>query len=155
MSGTTGIVVFDYATWAGQYPELAASVNGPQAQGYFNQAAIYLDNTATSAITDAAPGGRRETILYMLTSHIAAMLATIAGAAASPLVGRIASAGQGSVNVSTDMPAPMSAAWFNQTKYGAMAWQAMNAYRGMLYMRPPQIPLAAQSYPFVLAGGWS
>ena len=155
MSGCSGIVVFDYATWAAQYPELAGSVTSGQAGGYFNQSCLYLDNTPCSPVRDWQPGGKRETILYMITSHIASMLATINGNAPSPLVGRINSAGEGSVNVATDLPTPMSAAWWSQTRYGLLAWQALAPYRTALYVRAPQIPLGAQSFPFRLAGGGS
>ena len=143
----SGIVTFDYPTWSGQYPELAASVNGPQAQGYFNQACLYLDNTASSQVQPATPGGRRETILYMLTSHMAALLAAIGGNEPTPLVGRLSNVTEGSVSIQTEMLAPMSAQWFNQTKYGAMAYQALAPYRTALYVPAPQVPLAAQSYP--------
>ena len=146
MSGSS-VVVFNYTTWAGQYPELAGSVASPQATGYFNQAQLYLDNTASSPVIDASVGGKRETILYMLTSHIAAMLATINGAAPSGIVGRINSASQGSVSVGAEMPAPMSAAWWNQTRYGAMAYAALAPYRLGMYVAAPQIPRGAQSYP--------
>ncbi len=147
MSGTSGIVVFDWLNWSAQYPEFG-SVGSGQAQGYFNQACLYLDNTASSPITDASqPGGKRETILYLLTSHITAMSATINGVAPNALVGRITNASQGSVSVAAEMPAPMSAAWFNQTRYGAMAWAAMAPYRLGLYAAAPRIPRAAQSYP--------
>ena len=143
----TGAVLFDYATWAGQFPELAAAINGPQAQGYFNQACVFLDNTAASLVQPATPGGRRETILYMLTSHIAAMFGAIGGNDPSPLVGRISNVSEGSVSLATEMAAPMSAAWFNQTKYGAMAFQALAPYRTAMYISAPQVPLSARSYP--------
>ena len=152
MSGSCGVVTFNWYSWATQYPELS-SIQAPQAQGFFNQACLYLDNTPRSMILDASVGGVRETILYMLTSHITVLLATIAGIAPSPLVGRINSAGQGSVNVTTEMPAPMSAAWFNQSRYGAMAYQAMAPYFSALYVAAPQVPLGMRSYPGFI-GGW-
>ena len=56
----------------------------------------------------------------------------------SPLVGRITSATEGSVSVSTqfDVP-PGSAQWFAQTLYGAEFWTATAAYRTMRYLPSP------------------
>jgi hypothetical protein len=145
-----GIVAFNYATWSGQYPEFAQSVTVTQATNYFNIATMYLDNSPCSTVWNAAPGGKRETILYMLTSHIAALLATVDGQAPSPLVGRISSAAQGSVNVQTDIgDLPFNAQWFAQTKYGFMAWQALAPYRTALYISPPN----PNGYPGGIFGG--
>ena len=57
------------------------------------------------------------------------------GEAASPLVGRINNATEGSVTVGTDMgQVPFTAAWFLQTKYGAAFWQATAPFRTMQYV---------------------
>jgi hypothetical protein len=145
MSGSSGVVVFDYAAWAAQYPELSGSVASAQASGYFDQACLYLDNTACSPV----PTAKRATILNMLVSHIAALLATIAGSAPSGLVGRINTATEGSVSVAAELKTPDSAAWWAQTRYGLLAWQALAPYRAGLYIAGPQVPRGAQSYP-----GW-
>jgi len=145
---TQGVVAFDYAFWQATYPELAASVPEGQATGYWYQACLYVDNTGCSPIGDASPYGRRALILYMVTSHLAKLSATINGEAPSPLVGRISDASEGSVSVSTDMTnLPGSALWFAQTRYGLNAWQAMAPYRTAFYVAAPQIPLPWQSYP--------
>jgi uncharacterized protein DUF4054 len=151
MSGCTQVVIFNYAIWAAQYPELASSVSEPQAEGYFNQATLYVDNQATSIITDATVGGARETILYMVVSHIAALLASINGNAPSPLVGRISNATEGTVSVATEMPTTVSSAWFMQTKYGAMAWQAMAPYRTASYI--PRPSFYGAGWPGYFGGG--
>jgi hypothetical protein len=130
MSGSCGIVTFDYATWAARYPELALSIDTAQAQGYFDTACLYVDNTALSMV----PVGPRASILYLTTSHVAQLLASQNGQPASPLVGRISGAGQGSVNVTTELNTPQSAAWFAQTRYGLLAWQALAPYRTALYI---------------------
>ena len=149
MSGT-GIVTFDYAVWAAAYPELAVSVAAPQAQGYFDMAGLYLQNDGCSLVADVA---KRATILNMITAHMAALLATISGNAPSPLVGRIDNASEGSVSVHTDFPANPNGAWFNQTKYGAMAWAALAPYRTASYIPSPQVAQGVQSYP--LGIGWA
>lgn len=134
-----GVVAFSYPDWSAMYPELAASVIQPQAQGYFYQAQLYCDNTPTSLIADTSKGGEREILLNMMTAHIAALNAPLNGQPSSPLVGRINSATQGSVSVGTQMDVPAgSAAWFNQTKYGAAFWAATAKYRTMRYVPGPQ-----------------
>ena len=151
MSETTtcGVVTFNYLIWSSVFPALAASVNETAAQQYWNQAGLYLDNTPCSPIQNLQT---RAMILGLLTAHIATLFGVINGNPPSPLVGRINSAAEGSVNVGTEMPGPVSAAWFNQTPYGAAAWQAMAPYRQAIYIAAPQIPLAAQSYPGFFAG---
>ena len=138
MSGTSGVVAFDYTAWSTRYPELS-SIAQPLAQAYFNEATLYLDNTAQSLVRDASVGGQRSLILNMLTAHVAALNAPLlpgpnGSMSSSPLVGRIASAGEGSVSVSADLPdIPGTAAWFVQTKYGIAAWQALAPYRTFQY----------------------
>ncbi|HEV7214160.1 MAG TPA: DUF4054 domain-containing protein [Chloroflexota bacterium] len=130
MSGTTGTVVFDYAAWAARYPELVSAA--PQATMFFNEACLYVDNTPCSRIIDM---GVRATILNMVTAHIA----YLNGPESSPVVGRIASAGEGSVNVSSELAGvPGTAAWYTQSKYGLAAWQAMAAFRTMRYVAGPR-----------------
>lgn len=128
------VVVFDWIAWSTRYPELAAYVTQPQAQNFFAEAQLYCDNTDTSPVTNAAT---RAVLLNMVTAHIAAMNAAL-GAPSSPLVGRVSSATEGSVSVSTDMNlAPGSAQWFAQTKYGMAFWQATVRFRMFRYAQGP------------------
>ena len=130
-----GIVTFSYEDWSAAYPELSNYVFQPQAQQYFNQAQLYCDNTPRSPITDSSVGGQRETLLNMLTAHIAALNAPLIGQPSSPLVGRISNATQGSVSVATQYDQPAgSAQWFSQTKYGAAYWAATAQFRSMTYV---------------------
>ena len=152
MSGTT-VVVFNYTTWAGYYSEFLGTVTPAQAQNNFNAACFYLDNTGGSAVVDAAPGGRRETILYMITAHIAQLLQGSAVQPVSPLVGQVVSAGEGTVNVAVNAIKSESAEWWAQTKYGLMAWTALSVYRGALYMSAPQMLLANRSLAGIGFGG--
>ena len=133
-----GVVTFNYSARALVYPELSSSVVQAQAQEFFYEATLYLNNTPTSKVRDL---NQRAMLLNMLTSHIAAMRASINGQQPSPLVGRISSAGEGSVNVQTtaDYP-PGSAQWFNTTKYGAAYWQATVSPRRMRYIPGPRQP---------------
>lgn len=135
---STGVVVFNYATWIARYPEFVA-VTEPTATLYFNEATIYLNNTDCSLVVDTS---KRAVLLNMLTAHIAALNAKgPTGQPSNPLVGRIDSATEGSVSVHADMPASPSAAWFMQTSYGAAYWQATSQYRTARYIPGPVTPI--------------
>lgn len=123
------VVTFNYAVWVARYPEFA-TVSQPLAQSYFDEASIYHANDGTGPVKTAA---QQSTYLNMLTAHIAALNATVAGVAPSPLVGRITNASEGSVSVASDYPVTINNAWFAQTKYGAAYWQATAGYRTMRY----------------------
>ena len=125
------IVVFDPTTFKLRYLEFA-DVDPALLTMYFSEATIYVDNTEDSVITDVNIRGM---VLNMIVAHIAALQA-------APLVGRISSAGEGSVNVSTTYATPTgSRAWFDQSRYGAAAWQAMAPYRSALYIPAPSAPM--------------
>lgn len=136
MSGT---VVFNYTAWAAAYPQFSTTVTSSgQAQGFFNLACLYLDNGACSPVLDATqPGGQRETLLYLLTAHIAQLMVGINGSPATPLVGRIDSATEGTVTVHAEMPAQISAAWANQTQFGATFWALTMSLRTARYVPGP------------------
>lgn len=125
------VVAFDYPTWVALFPEFAA-VTAPVAQSYFTFATGVHANDGGGPIPDAAT---QSLLLNLLTAHFAARYAPPAtGGSASPLVGRIASATEGSVTVSAEMPnQPRSAAWFQQSKYGADYWAMTAQYRTARY----------------------
>lgn len=130
-------VVFDYIAWAAMYPYLAQSVNSAQGQLYFYQATLYCDNSPCSIVDNCQ--GQRVLLLYMLVAHIALLNASINGQPPSGVVGRINSATEGSVSVSTEMNyAAGSAQWFMQTQPGASYWAAMAPYRTMTYVAGPR-----------------
>lgn len=129
------VAVFSYAGWAARYPELVASTPEPLAVELFAEAGLYLSNEDGSVVpSDAVTYQPRLMLLNMLVAHLADLRAP----ARAGLVGRIASAGQGSVNVSVAMEgqAP-GAAWYQQTSYGANYWNATAMYRNARFVRPP------------------
>ena len=137
------IVVFDPAGFLGRYPEFV-SVSVPALQAYFTEATIYLNNTETSPVTDITI---RTMLLNMVVAHIAALNSGVNGQPASPLVGRIDQASEGSVSVHADMgPVTNSQAWWMQSKYGAAYWQATASYRTFRYF-------PGKSYPQTFAAG--
>ncbi|HFC6347154.1 TPA: DUF4054 domain-containing protein [Neisseria lactamica] len=120
-------VVFDKARFQTAYPEVRAA--GAQLEMWFAQAESLLDNTGRSIVKKPE---EREMLLFLLVRHFAALNER---AAQGGLVGRIASAAEGSVSVSADMGAVGgNAAWYLQTPYGATYWQLTAKYRRFRYV---------------------
>lgn len=140
------IVTFSYQQWVTRYPEFAY-IQQPLAQEYFTEATMYQRNDGTGPVNDPA---RAAMLLNMLTAHIAALNAPRKdGEPAPDLVGRISSAGQGSVNVNAEFAGgenSPSRAWFIQTKYGAAWWQATAQFRTFRYRRAR--PRDMEPFPF-------
>lgn len=129
-------VAFVYADWSTRYPEFTTTVNTGQASDCFLQATLYLSNADDSPVQNLPI---RTMLLYMLTAHIAQIGYGSQGQAASPLVGRIDSASQGSVSVSAKSPEGLGmAGWCAQSKYGMAYWNATAAYRVARYIPPPR-----------------
>jgi Protein of unknown function (DUF4054) len=136
-------IVFNYAVWIAEFPEFAA-VSQPLAQSYFNRATNFWNNCGWQASLPNAAG-----LLNLLTSHIAWLNAprdangnpASTGQPASPLVGRIDQASEGSVSVHADMgeatAGSPSQAWYMTTKYGAEFWYAVAAFRTARNVRGP------------------
>ena len=134
------VVTFDPVAWAARYPEFgptsAQPVSAALAQQYFNEATIYLRNDGGGPVNTASI---QSALLNMLTAHIAALNAANAlGQPASPLVGRVSAATQGSESVTTEFNKSDAVAWFGQTKYGAAFWEATKQYRTMAYLPGPR-----------------
>lgn len=147
-----GEAQFCWPIWAARYPELVTAATNPvsefMAAGDWQEAGLYLANCCTSLVW---PLTKRAIILGMIAAHIAAlrMRAANSGDPTGGVVGRISTASEGSVSVSTELALlPGSAAWWATTNYGLSAWQALAPYRTAMYIAGPQIPLAQQSVPF-------
>ena len=120
-------VVFDKARFQTAYPEVQAT--DAQLEMWFAQAESLLDNTGRSIVKKPE---EREMLMFLLLRHFAAQAER---AAQGGLVGRIASASEGSVSVSADMGAAIgNAAWYLQTPYGATYWQLTAKYRRFRYV---------------------
>ena len=125
------IVVFDISAFRARYPEFA-SVTDDLLNAYFAEATVYLNNTDCSPVSDVAI---RAVYLNMLVAHIAAMSSGVNGQKPTGLVGRVASASEGSVSVSlADVPSNSASWWYLQTPYGAACWQSTAAYRTARYV---------------------
>ncbi len=150
-------VSFSYATFIARYPEFRACSEELLGQ-YFVEAGLYFRNDGTSPVTLDA---QQLLIMNMFTAHIAALYAQSQGQAApgqaqdanSP-VGRIASATQGSVTVSTELQTSPAALgmqqWLAQTKYGLSAWSAIKPYILSRYVPGSLQPggLGPQPFPY-------
>jgi hypothetical protein len=130
-----GSVVFNSALFAERYPEFAGA-SPALLQLFFTEACLYCDNGPFSIVSDSSVGGQRDLLLLMMTAHIAQLNVGSNGQPASSLVGRVASASEGSVSVTADFGGNVTKneAWFLQTKYGAAFWQATANFRTMQYV---------------------
>ncbi|MBO1326053.1 DUF4054 domain-containing protein [Acetobacter sp. TBRC 12305] len=142
-AGPPGVVVFDYGAWSALYPTLAANVDTAQAQGYFDLACLYLDNTPASTVRDL---NGRAALLGLLVAHLASLALPQSQGGAGGLVGRVSEATRGSVSVKTEF-ATLSerAAWFGQTQYGASFWAATRGLRQARYV--PGLPQRPAIWP--------
>lgn len=132
------VAVFSYPDWTAMFPEMA-NVPEPAAAGFFAIAGLLLDNTDCSPVQDVT---LRTSLLYYATAHVASLAGhpVAAGGSAAPsgVVGRVSSATEGTVSVSTDYGAVSGqAAWWLQSAYGATFWQLAAAFRTMRYVAPP------------------
>lgn len=141
------VAVFDYTVWLARYPEFDGAVGEARAALLFAEAgALYLDNSDASPVQDVS---HRLMLLNMLVAHLAAIGGALeAGGKPSGLVGRVSSATEGSVSVSTDMGGlPGSYAWYAQTPYGLTYWQATKSLRSARYV-------ASSPYMFEPTRSW-
>jgi len=120
-------VVFDPNAFKVRYPEFTA-VDDARLTAFFDEATLYLSNTDKPVVNVV----QRAMLFNMLVAHIASLGGVLANNTPAP-VGRVASAGEGSVNVSTEYMQPGTYAWFVQTQYGAAFWQATVRYRSFRY----------------------
>jgi hypothetical protein len=135
-SAPTIPATFVVADFLARYPEFVLLNSAqPAILGlYFSEAGLYCRNDGEGLVKDAAT---LTMFMWMITAHIADMNGGVNGQPPNQTVGRVSSAGLGSVHVSLEMHTPGSSAWFTQTKYGAAYWQASLPYRlGGHYVDP-------------------
>lgn len=145
---TTPPVTFVYADFIAMWGEFAG-VSEPQMENYFTLAGSYFGNeTANPAFLTGVPNMTR--ISYMATAHIAWLMAprdsngnpSSTGAMSPQTVGQVTNASEGSVSVGLASVASGKnelAAWWAQTRYGLMFWQATAQFRQAQYLALPSI----------------
>lgn len=131
-----GPVTYSYADWIAACPAFVGCSDA-QGQAFFNTAATVFDNSTANPVYCAQGAAGFKTVMYNVVSHVAWLFAprdasgnpAAAGQPPSPLVGRINSASEGSVSVGADMgdanAGSPSQAWWMQSQYGALVWQAI------------------------------
>lgn len=144
----TPVVTFNFQTFVAIFPEFA-NVNQTAAASWFNRASFLCGNEACNP-ANRQPGMLQD-LLYLLTAHIGWLNAprdasgnpAATGQPASPIVGRINTASEGSVSVGADMgdatAGSPSQPWYEQTKYGAEYWAATAFVRTARYSAMPTI----------------
>lgn len=139
------VITFDPTAFKAAFPEFANCSDG-QCSGWFSRATLlFANDTCNPAFAD----GNMAALYNLLVAHIGWLNAprdssgqpAQTGQLAPPTVGRINSAGEGSVNASFDMGdanvGSPSQAWYMQTRYGAEYWSATSQYRTARYGRAP------------------
>lgn len=122
---------FNYQLWIARFPEFRCSVDTKAGQALFDEAGLYWNNTACTPVNNPAS---QQQIMNLLTAHLAQIYFGSNGEKASPLVGRVNTASEGSVSVGSENNYPPgSVQWYQQTKYGSSFWAATQAYRTMHY----------------------
>lgn len=130
---------FSYAAFQAQYPTLA-SVPAPIVQSYWTQAGAFHDNSISGPVRDAS---LQAVLMNMMTAHIMVVFGAISintdGSINQGVVGRVSSASEGSVSISTENQYPPgSAQWLQQTAFGSAYYYATEQFRVMQYRAPPR-----------------
>lgn len=87
---------------------------------------------AWSGVQDAAT---QLACVNFVLAHVLKLFATTTNGTPSPLVGRINAAGEGSVNVSTELEGMIpDRAFWSQTQYGMTYWELTQPYRRFYYV---------------------
>jgi hypothetical protein len=156
-------VVFDFPTWIGIFPEFS-NLNTALGNAYFIRATGgIVDNSPTSRLLQ---DGNLSYLVYLATSHVAWLNCpkdasgnpSASGMPASPLVGHISDATEGSVSVSLDWPLDASSdsmeKYLTQTKYGAEYWAVTAQYRTAQAIVRPTIVFGGRFRGVVGARPW-
>jgi len=115
------VVVFNPAEFRNVYPQFN-NFSDIQLDFFFKGACQLLDNTDNSPVQD---GDERKLLLFYLVCH----LVTLAKRG-DDMVGTISSVNEGSVSMGLQsINGSPNGAWYQQTRCGAMYWQATTRYR--------------------------
>jgi hypothetical protein len=149
------VVTFDFPTFIGLFPEFAA-LSPTLANAYFIRATatVFANDVTNLAYDNGANIPVFTYWVYLATAHVAWLFCQkdamgiptsdpSTAQAASPLVGRVSQASEGSVSVSTEYPLDGSSSaqekYLAQTKYGTELWAALAPFRTAQYAARPTI----------------
>jgi hypothetical protein len=142
------IFVFDPAEFRALYPNFD-KYSDEQLEWFFEMVENdVLDNTESSCI----PLKTRRKLFYLLVAHMAELQGRI-NDGNTGLVGRISSATEGSVSISSDLNMGTGALeqWLKQTPYGNMYYSITAKYRTALYIAgqsPMPVKRTRWNFPF-------
>ena len=135
------VVEFDVEEFRAQYPHFSdeETFTDEYLTGKFDQAVVIVGNDDATSIAPYDPPKvtLRKTLLYLATCHLAMLDENPDG-----VVGRIASASQGSVSTSFDLLKSSSNSypeqWWSQSQCGARFWLLTARFRpgGRIYPSP-------------------
>lgn len=162
---TTPPVTFDFAAFVGIFPEFQ-DLGGTLAQAFFTRATGTVIANACSNPANA--DGNLAYLVYLATAHVAWLncpmdpttgLPSASGNPSTSQVGRVSSAGQGSVSVQLEWPLDGSSSaqekYLAQTKYGVEYWKATAQYRTAQYAaQPTRVAGTGRYFRRGLWGGW-
>lgn len=129
-----------YSDWTTQFPMLAPYINEAQFDSCFVLAQLYQANDGCGPINDCTLA---LTLMYLMISFIAVLTYPTTGPTAtpdpaSPLVGRVSNATEGSVSVAAQYEQPPGTAqFFAQNQWGALWWSATSQFRTFRYAPGP------------------
>jgi hypothetical protein len=128
-------VTFNYQAWASLFPSLV-TIPQPLVNGIIlTLAQGYCRNDGSGPVNDPV---MQLNLLNLMVAHIAVLFFGQNGNAPSTLVGRITSAGEGSVNVSTEMPSTPNRGWYDQTPYGSAFYELSSNFMSAVYIPGPR-----------------
>lgn len=127
----SNVFIFDPAAFKAAFPQFSKFTDEQLTQFFEEVENTVLDNTESSCIGLKD----RKKFFYLLVAHQAALQDRI-NEGNTGLVGRISSATEGSVSISTDyLSSPTALAqWLNQTPYGAKFYAWTSKYRSALWV---------------------
>ena len=125
----TDVVEFVVAEFREMYPKITAS--DLQLESFFYEAELLFNNTSKSCVKDLK---KRKVLLYMIVAHLATLFQK--ALAGNGLVGRLSSASEGSVSISSEYSVSQVGGekWWSQTPWGADYWTLSAPYRVLNYV---------------------
>lgn len=141
---TDGVVEFDVAEFREEYP-FFSKLTDTQLNSLFRKACLRLRNDAKSCVKDIYV---RNEFLYLIVAHLATLFQKALDG--NSLVGRISSASEGSVSVSSEYSVSQGGGekWWSQTPWGADYWTSSAPYRVPNYVTTNfAMPVDRRGYP--------
>jgi len=130
------VVIFDPAAFKLAFPQFANATDESLTALFSMIGFSFIDNSDGSIVTNV---DQRGAMMNFFMAHMLTLFGYVTSAGqiipGTGAVGRVASATEGTVSTSLDygIPAGATAAWYNQTPYGAALWVMMAPFRSFRY----------------------